>query len=436
MSGASSGMLPDPELAASAVQRQGRQADYGQRWGEGAARCFSIEGDFLDEDAPLRLMPMPDSFLCPISATIMQDPVATVDGCSYERDYIERWFRERRQARQPVTSPTTGLELPSTTLMPLKALQRAIEAYLAHRPEIKRDFLVGRSFEEAAQLLQVDLLEKQAQSASIGDEIRRLREANKALLRALRKQEQHSASLTEDLRLAGDRIQALEEILRKDGRPPPEAPLAAPSSSSSSSAPSTEETSPEPVGSRSELCATEAAASASERLRQTLSVRDVDKKQPRGGLLQSRQFLSLPCGAVLAVLAGVHLQRWMRSPETIEPLAMSTSTRRPTASTPVHATKPERSPAQDKVPTVNKAADASSSAGGAAASWKKSSSSREAAWKREAGAAALKKESSGGSGSSRALPDARTELGAPTRAPLRTKVDEGSLGPGMALIHQ
>eukprot|EP00439_Symbiodinium_sp_Y106_P014809 s8456_g2.t1 len=131
-----------------AAARQGRQAEYGERWGEGAARYFSIEADFLDEDGTkqsickfqdqgIRLMPVPESFFCPISATIMSDPVATVDGCAYERDYIERWFRERRQSHQQITSPTTGLALPSTTLMPLLALQRAIEAYLAHRPELR-----------------------------------------------------------------------------------------------------------------------------------------------------------------------------------------------------------------------------------------------------------------------------------------------------------
>ena len=76
--------------------------------------------------------------------------------------YIERWFRERRQQGHRITSPNTGLDLPSATLMPLVALQRAIEVYLAHRPELKREHLAGRSFEEAAQILQGDLLEKQA----------------------------------------------------------------------------------------------------------------------------------------------------------------------------------------------------------------------------------------------------------------------------------
>jgi len=187
-----------------------RHADYGQRWGEGAARCFSIEGDFLDDAQGLRLMPVPDSFFCPISAAIMNDPVATVDGCAYEREYIERWFRERRQFRQPITSPTTGLELQSTTLMPLVALQRAIEAYLLHRPELKRDHLAGRSFEEAAQVLQVDLLEKQAMNASVHDELYRLREANRALKRALQGAESACQKAMQDLERTKMRVQQLE----------------------------------------------------------------------------------------------------------------------------------------------------------------------------------------------------------------------------------
>ncbi|CAE7610550.1 PUB4 [Symbiodinium sp. CCMP2456] len=167
-----------------------RHAQYGEHWGEGAARCFSLEADILDEDHAVRLMPVPDSFVCPISAAIMVDPVATVDGSVYERNYIERWFREKRQEGNRITSPITGLELPSATLMPLVALQRAIEAYLAHRPELKREQMAGRSFEEAAQILQTDLFEKQAAHASTQDKLKRLKQANKALLRALHEAEE------------------------------------------------------------------------------------------------------------------------------------------------------------------------------------------------------------------------------------------------------
>eukprot|EP00930_Biecheleria_cincta_P006071 TRINITY_DN107049_c0_g1_i1.p1 TRINITY_DN107049_c0_g1~~TRINITY_DN107049_c0_g1_i1.p1 ORF type:complete len:647 (-),score=147.47 TRINITY_DN107049_c0_g1_i1:225-2165(-) len=176
-------------MAAFAAQPPSRHAQYGEHWGEGAARCFSLEADILDEDHAVRLMPVPDSFVCPISAAIMVDPVATVDGCVYERPYIERWFRERRQQGHRITSPITGLELPSATLMPLVALQRAIEAYLAHRPELKREHMAGRSFEEAAQILQTDLFEKQAAHAGTQDKLKRLKQANKALLRTLHEAE-------------------------------------------------------------------------------------------------------------------------------------------------------------------------------------------------------------------------------------------------------
>ena len=51
-----------------------------------------------------------------------------------------------RQRRQPITSPLTGLELPTTNLMPLVAVQKAIEAYMAHRPELKSQQSAKRSF--------------------------------------------------------------------------------------------------------------------------------------------------------------------------------------------------------------------------------------------------------------------------------------------------
>ncbi|CAK8996096.1 unnamed protein product [Durusdinium trenchii] len=202
-----------------------RHAQYGEHWGEGAARCFSLEADILDEDHAVRLMPVPDSFVCPISAAIMVDPVATVDGSVYERGYIERWFRERRQDGNRITSPITGQELPSATLMPLVALQRAIEAYLAHRPELKREQMAGRSFEEAAAILQTDLFEKQAVHASTQDKLKRLKQANKDLLRGLQQAEQRIAQLESQLGQSSSPFQAAASSKVK---PESDAPTAAP----------------------------------------------------------------------------------------------------------------------------------------------------------------------------------------------------------------
>ena len=92
----------------------------------------------------------------------------------YERSLIEEWIRGRRQRNQPITSPCTGLVLSSTDLMPVLALQRAIETYLANRPELKEMQMARRSYEEAAQMLQDELLEQQAMHQSIHDELARL----------------------------------------------------------------------------------------------------------------------------------------------------------------------------------------------------------------------------------------------------------------------
>jgi hypothetical protein len=62
-----------------------------------------------------------DSFQCPLTMEVMRDPVMTVDGQTYERMEIEKWFALGNR-----TSPLTGEELPSTNLLPNIALRQAI----------------------------------------------------------------------------------------------------------------------------------------------------------------------------------------------------------------------------------------------------------------------------------------------------------------------
>ena len=54
---------------------------------------------------------------------VMQDPVITADGHTYERAAIAHWLESR------VTSPKTGLPLANTTLIPNIDLKRAIEEH-------------------------------------------------------------------------------------------------------------------------------------------------------------------------------------------------------------------------------------------------------------------------------------------------------------------
>ena len=45
----------------------------------------SIGSVLVDQEVSLRLQPIPDSFVCPLSGGVMADPVATVDGLVYDR---------------------------------------------------------------------------------------------------------------------------------------------------------------------------------------------------------------------------------------------------------------------------------------------------------------------------------------------------------------
>lgn len=65
-------------------------------------------------------------YQCPLSLSIMRDPVVTADGQSYERKHIEQWFRTCRDANEPVTSPLRA-PLASDALVPNNSLRRAIE---------------------------------------------------------------------------------------------------------------------------------------------------------------------------------------------------------------------------------------------------------------------------------------------------------------------
>lgn len=142
---------------------------YGHAWGEGAARCFRVDGDF-DDDAGARLSPIPECFICPLTTTVMNDPVMTADGCVYEREYIEHWIRTRRQQHKPVTSPSTNQELVFTQLVPLIALQKAIQAYMRCRPELQRMPMEKKSLQAAAACLQEDLQVKENQRRTLREE--------------------------------------------------------------------------------------------------------------------------------------------------------------------------------------------------------------------------------------------------------------------------
>jgi len=70
---------------------------------------------------------IPQYFVCPISFQIMEDPVTTVTGITYDREGIEEWLRKAKHCVCPVTKQS----LPRSTqyLTPNHTLRRLIQAW-------------------------------------------------------------------------------------------------------------------------------------------------------------------------------------------------------------------------------------------------------------------------------------------------------------------
>jgi len=74
---------------------------------------------------------IPHHFLCPIFQEIMADPVKTIDGHTYDRPAIERWFSSHS------TSPLTGLPLASKALVGNAPLREAIQAFIEQHAHLR-----------------------------------------------------------------------------------------------------------------------------------------------------------------------------------------------------------------------------------------------------------------------------------------------------------
>ena len=70
---------------------------------------------------------VPDDYICPITAELMQDPVSTVDGHIYERAAITQWLKDHD------TSPKTGEVLEAKMLIPCHVLRGMIRKFEEER---------------------------------------------------------------------------------------------------------------------------------------------------------------------------------------------------------------------------------------------------------------------------------------------------------------
>lgn len=76
---------------------------------------------------------IPTCFLCPMTQSIMKDPVITVDGTTYERCAIEEHFRQQRLLGVIfLTDPITDTVIINTELIPNLAIKFAIDYWNQH----------------------------------------------------------------------------------------------------------------------------------------------------------------------------------------------------------------------------------------------------------------------------------------------------------------
>lgn len=87
----------------------------------------------------LHLEPIYDAFICPLTKQVMLDPVTLENGQTFEREAIEKWFKECRENGRKIVCPLTLRELRSTELNPSIALRNTIEEWNARNEAAQID---------------------------------------------------------------------------------------------------------------------------------------------------------------------------------------------------------------------------------------------------------------------------------------------------------
>ncbi|XP_073053202.1 U-box domain-containing protein 44-like [Primulina eburnea] len=87
----------------------------------------------------LHIEPIYDAFICPLTKQVMRHPVTLENGKTFEREAIEKWFRDCRESGRRLVCPLTLRELRSTEVNPSIALQQTIEEWNARNEAAKLD---------------------------------------------------------------------------------------------------------------------------------------------------------------------------------------------------------------------------------------------------------------------------------------------------------
>ena len=118
----------------------------------------------------------PNCYLCPIGYTLMKEPVIALDGHSYERNNIVRWFQTGG-----LRSPLTNQPMDSTLLLPNYTLRSAIHEWLRQQQHHQTDDLNDDLDEEVPTLEELNSLCEEGRAehmADLAEEIGRMARVN------------------------------------------------------------------------------------------------------------------------------------------------------------------------------------------------------------------------------------------------------------------
>lgn len=97
------------------------------------------DGHYDSSTDSLRVEPIYESFLCPLTKQIMLDPVTLESGATFERQAILKWFEESDSSGRRFICPVTRKELSSIELNPSIALKNTIDEWMQRNESAKLD---------------------------------------------------------------------------------------------------------------------------------------------------------------------------------------------------------------------------------------------------------------------------------------------------------
>jgi hypothetical protein len=148
------------------------------------------------------LLEIPKDCICPFSQHLMEDPVIAADGMSYERKFIEEWFKRRKW-----TSPMTNKRLPHRTLIPNHQLRQTIKTLRKQFPDIQRKLIEERTAQLDLKAI-IKLCEKEMEE--------RLRDKDPdRLYRALQIEKEKSKAIEKQLQAEKCKREKLERDLQQ-----------------------------------------------------------------------------------------------------------------------------------------------------------------------------------------------------------------------------